>query len=141
MRLRHTQSSLSNHDGNGTSSSLPVYTPLDIQRMEEQSGQSQMMQLIPDQNYLRERADAMSAVETNIVELGTIFNKLAVMVNEHSEMVQRIEDNVDDANDNILLSLNTLTDTFENLRSNRQLFFRLMAVIVIFAIVFITVFA
>jgi syntaxin 5 len=141
MRLRHTQSSLSNRDGNGTSSSLPVYTPLDIQRMEEQSGQSQMMQLIPDQNYLRERADAMSAVETNIVEMGTIFNKLAVMVNEHSEMVQRIEDNVDDANDNILLSLNTLTDTFENLRSNRQLFFRLMAVIVIFAIVFITVFA
>lgn len=100
-----------------------------------------MMQLIPDQNYLRERADAMSAVESNIVELGTIFNKLAVMVNEHSEMVQRIEDNVDDANDNILLSLNTLMDTLDNLRSNRQLFFRLMAVIVIFAIVFITVFA
>jgi t-SNARE complex subunit, syntaxin len=142
MRLRHTQSSLSNNnDGNNASSSLPVYTPLDIQRMEEQSGQSQMMQLIPDQNYLRERADAMSAVESNIVELGTIFNKLAVMVNEHSEMVQRVEDNVDDANDNILLSLNTLTDTLDNLRSNRQLFFRLMAVIVIFAIVFITVFA
>jgi len=62
-------------------SSPTVYTPLDIQQMEKQSGQFQMIQLIPDQNYLRERADAMSAMETNIVELGTIFNKLAVMVN------------------------------------------------------------
>jgi len=100
-----------------------------------------MMQLIPDQNYLRERADAMTAVETNIVELGTIFNKLAVMVNEHSEMVQRVEDNVDSANDNITLSLGTLTDTLHNLTSNRQLFFRLLAVAVVFAIFFITFFA
>ena len=99
------------------------------------------MQLIPDQNYLRERADAMSAVESNIVELGTIFNKLAVMVNEHSEMVQRVEDNVDTANDNITLSMETLMDTLHNLRSNRQLFFRLMAVMVIFAVLFITFFA
>lgn len=137
MRLRHG-SSFSNNDN---PSSLPVYTPLDIQRMEEQSGQSQLMQLIPDQNYLRERADAMTAVETNIVELGTIFNKLAVMVNEHSEMVQRVEDNVDDANDNIMLSLGTLTDTLHNLTSNRQLFFRMLAVMVVFIIFFITFFA
>jgi syntaxin 5 len=140
MRLRHSQSSVSNNDTLPTTS-LPVYTPLDIQRMEEQSGQSQMMQLIPDQNYLRERADAMETVESNIVELGTIFNKLAVMVNEHSEMVQRVEDNVDSANDNLTLSLNTLTDTLDNLRSNKQLFFRMMAVLVVFVIFFITFFA
>lgn len=141
IRLRHGSSSMSSSDANLPSTSLPVYTPLDIQRMEEQSGQSQMMQLIPDQNYLRERADAMTTVESNIVELGTIFNKLAVMVNEHSEMVQRVEDNVDNANDNIMLSMNTLTDTLDNLRSNRQLFFRVLAVLVVFAILFITFFA
>lgn len=122
-------------------SSLPVYTPLDIQQMEEQSGQTQMMQLIPDQNYLRERADAMEAVETNIVELGTIFNKLAVMVNEHSEMVTRIDDNVDNANDNMMLSLNTLTDTLDNLRSNRALFFKVMTVLVVFIMTFVIFFA
>ena len=140
MRLRHGNMN-STDIASIPSTSLPVYTPLDIQRMEEQSGQSQTMQLIPDQNYLRERADAMTAVESNIVELGTIFNKLAVMVNEHSEMVQRVEDNVDNANDNLMLSLGTLTDTLDNLRSNRQLFFRLLAVFVVFAIVFITFFA
>lgn len=123
------------------SSHLPVYTPMDIQQMEEQSGQTQMMQLIPDQTYLRERADAMEAVETNIVELGTIFNKLAVMVNEHSEMVTRIDDNTEQASENMTLSLNTLTDTLDNLRSNRALFFKVMAVLVAFIIFFVIFFA
>ena len=109
--------------------------------MEEQTGQAQAMQLIPDQNYLRERADAMEAVETNIVELGTIFNKLAVMVNEHSEMVTRVEDNVDSASENITLSMNTLTDTLDNLRTNRALFLKVFTVLVAFIIFFIVFFA
>ena len=112
-------------------------TPLDIQRMETENGQQQQMQLIPDQDYLRERADAMSQVESNIVELGTIFNRLAVMVSEHKELVQRVEDNVDDANSNITLSLNTLTDTLHNLQTNRALFFKILSVLVIFIIGFV----
>jgi len=95
------------------------------------------MQLIPDQDYLRERADAMSQVETNIVELGTIFNKLAVMVSEHRDLVTRVEDNVDDANANISLSLNTLTDTLHNLQTNRALFFKILAVLMIFIVFFV----
>lgn len=134
-------SSISHQDNRSVSTDLPVYSPLDIQRMEEQSGQAQMMQLIPDQNYLRERADAMTAVESNIVELGTIFNKLAVMVGEHSEMVQRVEDNVDNASDNITLSLTQLTDTLTNLRTNRALFFKVFGIVVVFIIFFITFFA
>eukprot|EP00559_Dactyliosolen_fragilissimus_P007272 CAMPEP_0184864802 /NCGR_PEP_ID=MMETSP0580-20130426/16096_1 /TAXON_ID=1118495 /ORGANISM="Dactyliosolen fragilissimus" /LENGTH=434 /DNA_ID=CAMNT_0027363721 /DNA_START=116 /DNA_END=1421 /DNA_ORIENTATION=- len=110
--------SVSSYDPNNNYSNndgmLPIQSPLDIQRMEEQSGQSQAMQLIPDQNYLRERADAMTQVESHIVELGTIFNKLAVMVGEQQEMVQRVEDNVNDANDNINLSMATLSDTLHN---------------------------
>ncbi len=109
--------------------------------MEEQSGQAQMMQLIPDQNYLQERANAMEAVESNIVELGTIFNKLAVMVNEHSEMVTRVEDNVNEANDNLTLSMETLTDTLDNLRSNRALAMKVFSILVAFIIFFIVFFA
>ena len=116
-------------------------TPWDIQQMEQESGQEQMMQLIPDQDYLRERADAMEQVESNIVELGTIFNKLAVMVNEHKEMVQRVEDNVDDANSTINLSLAQLTDTLTNLHTNRALMFKIFGVLVTFIIMFIVFFA
>jgi syntaxin 5 len=124
----------------GRQDSSPL-TPWDLQKMEAESGQDQMMQLIPDQEYLQERANAMEQVESNIVELGTIFNKLAVMVNEHKDMVQRVEDNVDDANTSINLSLATLTDTFTNLQTNRALFFKIFSILVLFIISFIIFFA
>jgi syntaxin 5 len=118
-------------------------TPLDIQRMEQENAglMQQQTQLIPDQDYLRERADAMSTVETNIIELGTIFNKLAVMVNEHAEMVQRVEDNVEDANTNVNMSLAVLTDTITALRTNRALTMRIFSILVLFIILFIVAFA
>lgn len=103
--------------------------------------ETEMMQLIPDQSYLRERADAMSTVESNIVELGTIFNKLAVMVSEHREMVTRVEDNVDDVESNVNLSMAVLTDTLNNLRTNRALMAKIFSIIVIFIIMFIVFFA
>lgn len=118
--------------------SQPPLTPLDIQRMEQERG---LQQLIPDQDYLQQRADAMSQVETNIVELGTIFNKLAVMVQEHREMVQRVDDNVQDANTNINMSMEVLTDTLMSLRTNRMLAFRVFSVLVLFIIAFIIFFA
>ena len=83
----------------------------------------------------------METVESHMLELGNIFNKLAVMVNEHRDMVERVEDNVDDANDTINLSLATLTDTLENLRTNRALALKVFAVIAVFIILFITFFA
>mmetsp|Transcript_32810 Transcript_32810/g.71979 ORF Transcript_32810/g.71979 Transcript_32810/m.71979 type:complete len:502 (-) Transcript_32810:2904-4409(-) len=152
MRLRHSTSEpMAEYSGgsssvyggyseHGTNSSQPL-TPLEIMRQESESGQEQMMQLIPDQSYLRERADVMETVESHMLELGNIFNKLAVMVNEHRDMVQRVEDNVDDAHDNINLSLTQLTDTLENLRTNRALALKVFAVVVIFIILFITFFA
>jgi len=120
--------------------SVPL-TPMEIQRMEMESGQQRQYQLIPDQDYLRSRADAMSQVESNIVELGTIFNKLAVMVNEHRDMVQRVEDNVEDANANLNLSLATLTDTLQNLQTNRALAAKVLGIFVLFIIMFIIFFA
>ncbi len=83
----------------------------------------------------------MTQVESNIVELGTIFNKLAVMVNEHKEMVQRVEDNVDDANANVNLSLAALTDTLMNLQTNRALGMKVLGILVAFIIMFIIFFA
>jgi syntaxin 5 len=126
---------------NYSSGNSALLTPLDIQRMEQEQGDSQMLQLIPDQDYLQTRADAMSTVESNIVELGTIFNKLAGLVHEHREMVQRVEDNVEDANSNIFQSMNVLTDTLQNLKSNRALAMRLFSILVIFIIFFIVFFA
>jgi syntaxin 5 len=112
---------------------------MEIQRME--SGQQSQYQLIPDQDYLRQRADAMTQVESNIVELGTIFQKLAVMVNEHRDMVMRVEDNVEEANTNLNLSMAALTDTLQNLQTNRLLMAKVLGIVVLFIIMFIIFFA
>jgi len=125
---------------NNSQSQMPM-TPAEIQRLESESGQQRQYQLIPDQDYLRQRADAMTQVESNIVELGTIFNKLAVMVNEHKDMVQRVEDNVDDANTSLNLSLGVLTDTLNDLRTNRVLAAKVLGIVVLFIIMFIIFFA
>lgn len=145
--MRKTHSDLPTYSGSTSSYQPNAYhsgnsplTPLDIARMEQESDQ-QMVQLIPDQTYLRERADAMSTVETNIVELGTIFNKLAVMVSEHQEMVQRVEDNVEDTSSNMELSMQVLTDTLTSLRTNRALATKVFSILVIFIIFFIVFFA
>uniref|UniRef100_A0A7S1Y3U3 t-SNARE coiled-coil homology domain-containing protein n=1 Tax=Grammatophora oceanica TaxID=210454 RepID=A0A7S1Y3U3_9STRA len=142
MRLRHAGSDFGAAPASylGAGSGAPL-TPFDMQRMEQESNGQQSMQLIPDQSYLRERADAMQQVETSIVELGTIFNKLAVMVNEHQELVQRVEDNVDEANTNMTLSMETLTDTLTNLKTNRALFTKVFGVLVAFIMIFIIFFA
>jgi len=155
LRLRHSSSAPYDAGGgsmptfSGSASSyypdshqyhVPM-TPMEIQQMESNMGTQSQMQLIPDQNYLRQRADAMSQVESNIVELGTIFNKLAVMVNEHRDMVQRVEDNVEDANANLNLSLATLTDTLQNLQTNRALAMKVLGIVVLFIMMFIIFFA
>jgi syntaxin 5 len=41
------------------------------------------------ESYLQSRSDAVQSIESTIVELGGIFQQLAVMVREQEEMVQR----------------------------------------------------
>jgi len=137
------RSGSSNYYGGSQSSqnAAAMMSPFDIQKMEQESGQDQMMQLIPDQNYLRERADAMEQVESNIVELGAVYNRLATMVHEHKDMVQRVEDNVDEANSMVTMGMNQLVDTLANLRSNRGLALKVFSILVVFIISFIIFFA
>jgi hypothetical protein len=42
------------------------------------------------------RAEALRNVESTIVELGTIFNKLSEMVASQTEMAVRIDENIDE---------------------------------------------
>ena len=73
--------------------------------------------------------------------MGTIFQKLAVMVNEHRDMVMRVEDNVEEANSNLNLSMAVLTDTLQNLQTNRALMAKVMGILALFIIMFIIFFA
>jgi len=130
----------SNYYGNapqGAGGTATMLSPFEIQRMEQESGQDQTMQLIPDQDYLQSRADAMEQVEANIVELGAVYNRLATMVHEHKDMVQRVEDNVDEANNMVNLGMNQLVDVLHNLQTNRGLALKVFSILVVFIISFI----
>ena len=63
------------------------------------------------------------------------------MVNEHKDMVQRIEDNAEEANTSIQDSLFQLTSTLESLRTNRALAMKISGILILFVILFVTVFA
>ncbi|GMH48260.1 hypothetical protein TrRE_jg10686, partial [Triparma retinervis] len=117
-------------------------TPFEIAQMEERGGSEMSQLLIPTaNNYLSSRADAVSQIEGHIAELGTVFQRLASMVSEHGELVQRVEDNVEDAHDNIQGGITQLTRTLEGLRSNKMLVMKVMAVLTVFIVFFVTVLA
>ena len=88
--------------------------------------------------YLEDRANAVGQIESHIAELGTVFNKLASMVGEHAELVQRVEDNVDDAHSNTMDGLTQLAQTLTGLRSNRGLMLKIMGILAVFIVMFIT---
>ncbi|KAI9852301.1 MAG: cis-Golgi t-SNARE syntaxin, partial [Thelocarpon superellum] len=55
----------------------------------------------PTNTYIHQRGEAIEAIERTIAELGGIFGNLATMVQEQSEMIQRIDANTDDVVDNV----------------------------------------
>ncbi|OTF73479.1 syntaxin-5-like protein, partial [Euroglyphus maynei] len=81
--------------------------------------QTQTLLQFPDQTneYLEDRANTMQSIESTIVELGTIFNQLATMVQQQEEMITRIDANVTDtmmnvehAHDSLLQYLSSVTN-------------------------------
>ena len=117
-------------------------TPFEMAQLEMENGGSQSQLLIPQtSNYLEDRSNAVAQIESHISELGTVFNRLAGMVSEHQELVQRVTDNVDQTSDNVSSGITSLTNTLESLKSNKMLFMKVMAIITVFIVFFVTVLA
>ena len=70
--------------------------------------QLQTQQLVPSE-YLEQRAQAVDTVTKTIAELGTMYQQLAVMVAGQGDMLQRIDENVDQAR--AMMTLMTLSMT------------------------------
>ena len=56
-----------------------------------EGGSQRQQQMFTDEtdSYLQSRSDAVQSIESTIVELGGIFQQLALMVREQQEMVER----------------------------------------------------
>jgi syntaxin 5 len=103
--------------------------------------QDQQLQLLEEQStqYLQERNMAVETIESTINEVGNLFQQLATMVNEQSEVIQRIDQNVEDIDLNIQGAQRELLKYFNGISNNRWLFLKVFGVLLVFFILWIMV--
>lgn len=99
--------------------------------------QQQQMLLQDDQIDLSERADKMHLIESTIVELGTVFNQLAQMVQTQGETITRIDMNISETTDNVEAAHDALLRYFASINSNRWLMLKVFGILFFFFILFV----
>lgn len=100
-------------------------------------GQQQQQLLINDQIDLTDRADKMHLIESTIVELGTVFNQLAQMVQSQGETITRIDMNISETAGNVESAHEALLSYFASINNNRWLILKVFGVLFFFFIVFV----
>jgi syntaxin 5 len=120
--------------GGGTSGKAQYYTPYGT----DQQQQQQQLLLAPPatQQYYESRERAVGEVESTIGELGQLFKRLATMIQEQQEMVERIDDDVESARGNADAAHSLLLKTYESVSSNRGLYTKILAIVGLFGIMF-----
>lgn len=99
--------------------------------------QQQQTLLHDDQIDLSERADKMHLIESTIVELGTVFNQLATMVQTQGETITRIDMNISETTDNVEAAHDALLRYFASINSNRWLILKVFGILFLFFILFV----
>lgn len=98
--------------------------------------QQQEMMVMEQDRYIDNRSSAIESIESTIAELGGIFQQLATMVAEQRETVQRIDQNTDDIEMNVIGAQRELLKYYTSISSNRWLLFKIFATIILFFILF-----
>eukprot|EP01038_Epipyxis_sp_PR26KG_P010229 gene10229-13761_t len=104
---------------------------------EQQQQQQLLLPPIADNQYYDAREKAVTEVEKTIGELGQLFKRLATMISEQQEMVERIDEDVENAVSNADKAHNILLKTYEQVSSNRSLYMKLGAIFAIFILFFV----
>lgn len=99
--------------------------------------QEQQLLLMPERTDLSERADAMHSIESTIIELGTVFNQLAHMVQAQGETITRIDMNISETTGNVEAAHEALLGYFASINSNRWLILKVFMVLFFFFIMFV----
>ena len=102
-----------------------------------QSQQQQLLMQDETEQYIQDRAETMHSIESTIVELGGIFQQLALMVKEQEEVVQRIDGNIEDAEMNVEAAHTELLKYFRSVTSNRWLMIKVFALLIFFFVIFV----
>jgi syntaxin 5 len=101
--------------------------------------QQQQLLFVPQANeqYYESRHEAVTEVEKTIGELGSLFKRLAEMIQDQQTLVERIDDDVEQAVSNAEQGHQMLLKAFEKASSNKAMFMKLFAIFGIFALFFI----
>lgn len=89
------------------------------------------------QTYFESREQAVTEVEKTIGELGQLFKRLGTLISEQQELVERIDEDVENAVSNADRAQAALLKTYEKVSSNKGLYMKLMAIITLFIIFFV----
>lgn len=93
-------------------------------------------QLVPESSFMEARAADVQALERHISDLGSLFSRLATVVSEQGALVERIEDNTEDALANMEAGQAQLARYWERVSSNRGLVLRVASMLVLSAVLF-----
>ncbi|CAO3616239.1 unnamed protein product [Cunninghamella echinulata] len=108
---------------------IPMLTQQQIQ-------QQQQIAVMEQDRYIEHRSTAIESIESTIAELGSIFQQLATMVAEQRETVQRIDQNTDDIEMNVVGAQRELLKYYTNISSNRWLIIKVFVTVIFFFLFF-----
>jgi len=102
--------------------------------------QQQSMQLVNQNNEIMDaRANAMDKVTETLKDLSQMWTQLSTMVHEQGETIQRIDQDVEDADMNVSAAHEELLKLWKSVSSNRllmaKIFMVIMATFVVFAMI------
>ncbi|KAG2905450.1 hypothetical protein PC115_g14610 [Phytophthora cactorum] len=88
------------------------------------------------QNYTESRAEAVSQIESHIVDIGQLFGRLSTLIHEQGDLVRRIDDNVEESLVNVSSGEHELLKYFSSLSNNRLLALKISAILLVFLVFF-----
>lgn len=103
--------------------------------------QTRQLLLMEEQSseYLQQRNSAVETIEATINEVGNLFQQLATMVTEQGETIQRIDQNVEDIDMNIMGAQRELLKYYAHISNNRWFFLKIFGVLLFFFFLWVLV--
>uniref|UniRef100_A0A7S1KND4 t-SNARE coiled-coil homology domain-containing protein n=1 Tax=Percolomonas cosmopolitus TaxID=63605 RepID=A0A7S1KND4_9EUKA len=106
--------------------------PLNGSQMQQQDTMLSVIQ--SNEDYIRQRSSEIQEIESEIVQIGGMFNQLAIMVKQQGELTQTIDQNVTDAEHYVDQAQSELLKYLRRVSSNRGLVLKIFLVMIVFMV-------
>ncbi|KAJ6229809.1 syntaxin-5 [Anaeramoeba flamelloides] len=90
-------------------------------------------------SYRESRVNVVEDIEKTIHEIGTIFSRLANLIQNQDTQIEWIDQNVDETIENIEQGEKELRKYLDGISSNRWLIFKIFAILIVFILIFVLI--